>query len=96
MDLVIVAGVGQPVGVLGLTGQLVIIPFVISSASRTGVRSVFSADGPAPDTPGTVDKMVFARIPQKSGLFTGTRGIDERNVMVSTIRFSIDQIEDIA
>ena len=68
MALVMVAGVGQPVGVFGLAGILVIAPFVISSASSTGVRRVFSAVGPAPETPGTVESMVLARIPIKSGL----------------------------
>ncbi len=45
---VIVAGVGHPVGVFGLPVVLVIAPSVISSASRLGVRSVFSGPGPAP------------------------------------------------
>jgi hypothetical protein len=45
----------------------VTFPVAISSASRTGVRSVFSGLGPAPDTPGTVERRVLARMPQKSG-----------------------------
>jgi hypothetical protein len=65
---VIVAGVGHPVGVFGLTGILVMAPFVINSASSTGVSRVFAAVGPAPETPGTVESMVFASIPTKSGL----------------------------
>ncbi len=75
------AGVGQPVGVLGFTGKLVIDPVEISSASRTGVKRVFSAEGPAPETPGTVESRVLARIPQKTGRVQGTRGTAERNAI---------------
>jgi hypothetical protein len=71
MDRVIVAGVGHPVGVFGRTGMLVIAPVVTSSASRTGVRRVFSGVGPAPDMPGTVESMVFAR----TSAITGRRGL---------------------
>jgi hypothetical protein len=76
------AGVGQPVGVLGLTGKLVIAPVVISSASRTGVKRVFSAEGPAPETPGTVESRVLARIPQKTGRVQETRGTAERKAIL--------------
>jgi hypothetical protein len=79
---VIDAGVGQPVGVSGFTGWLVIAPQVISSASRTGVSRVFSGVAPAPETPGTVDRRVFPRIPQKSGLLKVISGISERNPMI--------------
>jgi len=61
---VMVAGVGQPVGVLEFACVLVIAPFVISSASILGVRSVFSGLGPAPDMPGTVEET-------KEGRFEG-------------------------
>ena len=64
---VIEAGVGQPVGVLGFTGMLVILPCMINSASRMGVSKVFSGVGPAPDMPGRVLSRVFARILQNSG-----------------------------
>jgi hypothetical protein len=73
------AGVGQPVGVFGFTGMLVIDPRVISSASRTGVRRVFSGVGPAPDIPGTVLKTVFPRILQNKGLVTARCGFSETN-----------------
>jgi hypothetical protein len=65
--LVIEAGVGQPDGVLGFRGMLEMYPLTMSSASRIGVSSVFSAVGPAPDTPGTVERRVFASMPQKAG-----------------------------
>jgi hypothetical protein len=65
---VMMAGVGQPVGVSGRIGMLVIVPFMISSESRIGVKTVFSGEGPAPDMPGTVDSMVFASIGAKTGL----------------------------
>src|SRR5665647_270068 len=76
---VIDAGVGQPVGVSGLTLWLVIAPIIISSASSTGVRSVCSGVAPAPDTPGTVDKRVLPRIPQKRGLLKLISGTSDRN-----------------
>jgi hypothetical protein len=63
------AGVGQPVGVFGKKGMLVIRPQAISSESRTGVRSVFSGLGPAPEMPGTTERRVLARMLQKRGLF---------------------------
>jgi hypothetical protein len=73
-----VAGVGQPVGVLGLSGKLVILPLVTSSASRLGVKRVFSGVGPAPDKPGIVEIMVFPRIIQKIGFLHGIFGDSER------------------
>jgi hypothetical protein len=76
------AGVGQPDGVLGFRGILEIRPFAISSASRTGVSRVFSAVGPAPEIPGTVERRVFASIPQKTGFEKVISGILERNTMM--------------
>jgi hypothetical protein len=72
------AGVGHPVGVFGRIGMLVIFPYVTSSASRTGVKSVFSALGPAPDMPGTVERRVLARILQNRGLLAEIPGLEER------------------
>jgi len=92
---VILAGVGHPVGVLGLPGELVIAPFEINSASRTGVKRVFSADGPAPETPGTVESRVLARIPQKTGLVNEIPGSEERNAIVFIAYISMGRIEDI-
>ncbi len=93
---VIEAGVGQPVGVSGFTGWLVIAPQVISSASRIGVSSVFSGVAPAPETPGIVDRRVFPRIPQKSGLLNAISGISERKPMViNGYVFVFNQFEDI-
>jgi hypothetical protein len=82
---VIVAGVGQPVGVLGLIFRLVIRPVVTSSASRFGVRRVFSGVGPAPEIPGMVETRVFPRITQKAGFLPERRGAPLRNGM-STAR----------
>jgi hypothetical protein len=79
---VIDAGVGQPVGVSGLTGWLVIAPHVTSSASSTGVRRVFSGVAPAPETPGTVERRVLPRIPQKMGFLNVISGISDRNPIV--------------
>jgi hypothetical protein len=94
---VIVAGVGQPVGVLGLLGWLVITPLVISSASRTGVRRVFSGPGPAPEIPGTVDSRVFAKIPAKRGLSKAISGFSERNpIGISEYRYAAGLFQDIA
>ena len=76
---VIVAGVGHPVGVFGLPAMLVIAPSVISSASRLGVRRVFSGLGPAPDMPGTVESRVLARMPAKRGDLKEMSGFSERN-----------------
>jgi hypothetical protein len=76
------AGVGQPDGVLGFRGVLEIQPYVISSASRTGVSRVFSAEGPAPDIPGIVERRVFASIPQKTGFEKFMSGVLERKTMV--------------
>jgi hypothetical protein len=81
MARVIDAGVGQPVGVFGLNGMLVIDPYMISSASRTGVSSVFSGVGPAPDMPGTVLKRVFPRMLQKRGAVHVTLGTSETNAI---------------
>jgi hypothetical protein len=79
--LVIDAGVGQPVGVFGRTGMLVIDPYAISSESRTGVRRVFSGVGPAPEIPGTTESIVLARILQNKG-FTGfISGLPVTNAM---------------
>jgi hypothetical protein len=76
---VIDAGVGQPVGVFGFTGMLVIEPCMISSASRIGVRRVFSGVGPAPEIPGTVLRIVLPRILQNKGLVTARCGFSETN-----------------
>jgi hypothetical protein len=76
------AGVGQPVGVFGRNGMLVIRPQAISSESSTGVRRVFSGLGPAPEIPGTTERRVLARMLQKRGFFgeipgsAVTNGID--------------------
>jgi hypothetical protein len=48
--------------------ELVIAPFVTSSASKTGTKSEPFGFGPAPESPGTVERRVFARIPQNNGL----------------------------
>jgi hypothetical protein len=56
-----VAGVGQPVGVLGFEGWLWIEPLRTSSESRFGVNKVFFGEGPAPEIPGTVERRVFPR-----------------------------------
>ncbi|OPZ42101.1 MAG: hypothetical protein BWY93_02019 [Euryarchaeota archaeon ADurb.BinA087] len=79
--LVIDAGVGQPVGVSGRTGMLVIFPQAISSASRMGVRSVFSGLGPAPEMPGTTESIVLARILQKRGFFALISGLPVTNAI---------------
>jgi hypothetical protein len=55
--------------VFGVASELVIIPCQISSASRTGTSREPIGFGPAPERPGTVDNMVFARIPTNNGLF---------------------------
>jgi len=86
--LVMDAGVGHPVGVFGFTEQLVIDPSAISSASSIGVRSVFSGDGPAPETPGTVDTRVLARMPQKTGRMQGNSGFSERNPIAIKVHIS--------
>jgi hypothetical protein len=75
------AGVGQPVGVFGLTDWLVIRPVVTSSASRFGVRSVCSGVGPAPEMPGIVEITVFPSITQKTGFFPEIWGVPIRNAM---------------
>jgi hypothetical protein len=93
---VIDAGVGQPVGVSGLTGWLVMAPHVISSASSTGVRRVFSGVAPAPETPGTVERSVLPRMPQKMGLVKVISGVSDRNPMViNAYIFSSYKFEDI-
>jgi hypothetical protein len=76
---VIDAGVGQPVGVFGFTGLLVIDPWIISSASRIGVSRVFSGFGPAPEIPGTVLRIVLARMLEKTGEVTSRCGSVETN-----------------
>jgi hypothetical protein len=65
--------------VFGLRGRLVIRPVVTSSASRLGVRRVFSGVGPAPEKPGIVEIRVFPRITQNKGFLQGTQGVPERN-----------------
>jgi len=75
------AGVGHPVGVLGLMGRLVILPFMISSASRLGVRRVFSGVGPAPEMPGMVEIRVLPRMTQKAGFLQEIGGAPVRNGM---------------
>jgi hypothetical protein len=79
------AGVGQPVGVLGLSGKLVILPLVTSSASRLGVMRVFSGVGPAPEIPGIVEIIVFPRIAQKIGFLNRIFGDSERNGIVINV-----------
>jgi hypothetical protein len=51
----------------------------MSSASSIGVSRVFSGVGPAPETPGTVDSRVLARMPQKTGFVKKSEGFSERN-----------------
>jgi hypothetical protein len=80
--LVIEAGVGHPVGVLEFAGVLVIAPFVISSASMLGVRSVFSGLGPAPEMPGTVERRVLPRMVAKRGDLNVISGFSERNAII--------------
>lgn len=46
-----------------------------------GVRSVFSAVGPAPETPDIVDNSVFAKIPQNTGFLQENCGLPERNAI---------------
>jgi hypothetical protein len=50
----------------------------MSSESRTGVRTVFAGEGPAPETPGTVERSVFPRTTQKSGRSGRFGGLPER------------------
>jgi hypothetical protein len=79
--LVMDAGVGQPVGVFGFEGMLVMDPCAISSASRMGVYSVFSGVGPAPDIPGTVESRVLERMLQNKGRSGRISGFVETNAM---------------
>jgi hypothetical protein len=79
MDRVIEAGVGQPEGVFGFIDMLRISPSTISSASRIGVKRVFSGFGPAPEIPGTVLNMVLPRMLQNAGFFIGNGGMSDRN-----------------
>jgi hypothetical protein len=82
--------------VSGLTGWLVILPQVISSASSTGVRRVFSGVAPAPETPGTVERSVLPRIPQKRGVLNVICGIPDRNpIEINSYIFSSYKVEDI-
>ena len=84
MALVMTAGVGQPVGVFGLYRRLRITPWVMSSESRTGVRTVFSGDIPAPDTPGTVERRVFPRMTAKRGRSgRAGRGPERKGIPIS-------------
>jgi hypothetical protein len=79
MDRVMDAGVGHPVLVLGVALQLVIIPWIMSSASRFGTIREPRGSGPAPESPGTVERRVLARIPQKRGdLGTWRYGLERR------------------
>jgi hypothetical protein len=74
----------------------VIEPHVTSSASSTGVRRVFSGVAPAPETPGTVERSVLPRIPQKMGFLKVISGISDRNPMViTTYILSSYKFEDI-
>ncbi len=76
---VTVAGVGQPVGVLGVASRLVMAPVRTSSASRIGVSRVPCGDGPAPEIPGTVERSVFPSTAAKSGRSNRIAGVSERN-----------------
>ena len=80
---VTVAGVGQPVGVLGVASRLVIAPVKTSSASRIGVSKVPAGDGPAPEIPGTVERSVFPSTAAKSGRSKRIAGVSERKAMGS-------------
>jgi hypothetical protein len=86
---VIAAGVGHPVGVSGRTGIEVISPRVISSASRIGVSRVLSGVGPAPETPGTVERRVFPRILQKTGSFGERSGTGSAKGIFHLCLFSL-------
>jgi hypothetical protein len=80
-----------------LHGWLIITPLVISSASSTGVRRVFSGPGPAPEIPGTVESSVFARMPAKKGLLKAMSGFSERNpIGISEYWFAAGLFQDIA
>jgi hypothetical protein len=60
------------------------------------VRRVFSGVAPAPETPGTVERSVLPRIPQKRGLLKSISGISDRNPMViNSYIFSSHKFEDI-
>jgi len=60
------------------------------------VSRVFSGVAPAPETPGTVDRSVFPRIPQKNGLLNPISGISERNpIVIYEHIFVFNQFEDI-
>ena len=86
MALVMTAGVGQPVGVLGFHLLLRMAPWVMSSESRTGVSTVFSGDIPAPEIPGTVERRVFPRTMEKRGCPGRAGGGAERNTIPISIR----------
>jgi len=75
------AGVGHPVGVSGREGMLVILPLRTSSASRMGVKRVFSGLGPAPDIPGTTESIVLARTAAKRGCLGESEKVSETNGM---------------
>jgi hypothetical protein len=78
MALVMMAGVGQPVGVFGFHLRLRMAPWATSSESRTGVSTVFSGDIPAPEMPGTVERRVFPRTTAKAGRDGRAGGVPER------------------
>jgi hypothetical protein len=60
------------------------------------VRRVFSGVAPAPETPGTVERIVLPRIPQKMGFLKVISGISDRNPMViTTYILSSYKFEDI-
>jgi alpha-ribazole phosphatase CobZ len=86
MARVMTAGVGQPVGVFGFILRLRMAPWAMSSESRTGVSTVFSGEGPAPETPGTVEMRVFPRTTAKSGRAGRAGGLPERNGIPISIR----------
>ena len=86
MARVMTAGVGQPVGVFGFHFLLRMSPRVMSSESRTGVRTVFSGDIPAPETPGTVERRVFPSTMANAGFCGLNGGAPERNGIPISIR----------
>jgi hypothetical protein len=82
---VTVAGVGHPVGVLGLMGRLRISPYSTSSESRFGVSRVFSGVPPAPDIPGTVDRIVLPNMTENTGCDEEMEGISQRKAIAISI-----------
>jgi hypothetical protein len=92
---VIDAGVGQPVGVFGFIRVLVIEPWMISSASRMGVRRVFSGFGPAPEIPGTVLRIVLPSMLENTGEVTSRCRSSETNGMSFHHNLAIPKVEGI-